>query len=520
MKEKMKDKPRPAAERLWGGGFSEPLDPVIERFCGSFAFDRRLLRADVAVNRAWVAGLWDAGVLSAEEAARLDAALRDVGETPIPAFAAGDREGSDGYAANGPRGDGPAPKGPGEEAPTPEDVHTYVEMALASRVGAELAGKLRTGRSRNDLVATDLRIFCREGITATRQALAACVAEFASLAERAGTLTVPGYTHLRRAQPILLAHQVLAHAERLIRDDGRLAEAAVRLDACPLGSGALAGTTLRVDRQALARRLGFSRPTTNSLGSVCDRDFVADTLYACSLAMIHLSQISEDLILGTAEEFGWLALSDAAATGSSLMPQKKNPDVLELIRGKAGRVAGRLSGFLTTLKGLPSAYNRDLQEDKEALFDTLDTTRASLEALAVALHGLKVMPERGLSDDGGDLLATDLADYLTARGLPFARAHRLAGEAAATARAAGVPLPRLPLAALRQVTPLFEPDVFQWLDVRAAVSRRACEGGTAPERVATALRRVRSWAEERMPDLTTRRVPGVESGKVESDVRH
>ena len=473
MKEEMKDKNRTAPGRLWGGGFSEPLDPVIERFCGSFAFDRRLLSADVAVNRAWVAGLWDAGVLSAEEATRLDAALRDIGEAPIPA-AAGNGSG-------------------------PEDVHTYLEAGVAARVGADLAGKLRTGRSRNDLVATDLRIFCREGIAATRRALAGCVAEFASLAERAGTLTVPGYTHLRRAQPILLAHQVLAHAERLIRDDGRLVEAAARLDACPLGSGALAGTTLRVDRQALARRLGFSRPTTNSLDGVCDRDFVVDILYACSLAMIHLSQIAEDLILGTAEEFGWLLLSDAAATGSSLMPQKKNPDVLELIRGKAGRVAGRLSGFLTTLKGLPSAYNRDLQEDKEALFDTLDTTHASLEALAIALRNLRPVPERGLPEDGGDLLATDLADYLTARGMPFARAHRLAGEATAAARAAGVPLARLPLAALREVTPLFDADVFQWLDVRAAVSRRDCEGGTAPERVAAALRRVRTWAEERRP---------------------
>ncbi len=498
----MTEKKRPAPERLWGGGFSEPLDPMIDRFCGSFTFDRRLLRADVATNRAWFAALREAGVVSAEEAARLDAALREIGETPIPEAGPG----------NGPDPDGPAP----------EDVHTYVETELAGRVGADLAGKLRTGRSRNDLVATDLRIFCREGIVATRQALAACVAGFASLAERAGTLAVPGYTHLRRAQPILLAHQVLAHAERLIRDDGRLAEAATRLDACPLGSGALAGTTLRVDRQVLALRLGFSRPTSNSLDGVCDRDFVADTLYACSLAMIHLSQIAEDLILATAEEFGWLRLSDAAATGSSLMPQKKNPDVLELIRGKAGRVAGCLSGFLTTLKGLPSAYNRDLQEDKEALFDTLDTTRASLEALAIVLHTLKPVPERGLSDDGGDLLTTDLADYLTARGLPFASAHRMAGEAAARARAAGVPLPRLPLTVLREVTPLFEPDVFQWLDVRVAVSRRACEGGTAPERVAAALRRVRFWAEERRqsrPLAENADLPSLRRFKVDTNVR-
>ena len=482
----------PDAGRLWGGGFAEPLDPVIERYCASFAFDRRLLGADVATNRAWVAGLRDAGILSADEAARLDAALRQIGETPIPA------------GGTAPR-DGP----PGAAQPAFEDVHTYVEAAVAGLVGPDLAGKLRTGRSRNDLVATDLRLWCREEIAATRRALAACVEAFAGLAERAGTLAVPGYTHLRPAQPILLAHLVLAHAERLMRDDARFAEVLSRLDACPLGSAALAGTTVAVDRQALARQLGFSRPTANSLDAVSDRDFVADALYACCLAMVHLSQIAEDFILGTAEEFGWLALGDAAATGSSLMPQKKNPDALELMRGKAGRITGRLAGFLATLKGLPAAYNRDLQEDKEALFDGLDTTRASLEVLARVLEHLKPVPARGLAD-GGDLLATDLADYLVARGVPFARAHLHAGEAAARARDARLPLSRLPLAALREVTPLFEQDVFAWLDVRAALARRGCEGGTAPERVAESLRRVRSWTRERLAG---------HGAKVEPDVR-
>ncbi len=470
----------PEVGRLWGGGFAEPLDPAIDRYCASFAFDRRLLGADVATNRAWVAGLRDAGILSADEAARLDAALRQVGETAIPA------------GGTAPRDEPPCPA-----RPAFEDVHSYVEAAIASLVGPDLAGKLRTGRSRNDLVATDLRLWCRGEIAATRRALATCVEAFAGLAERAGMLAVPGYTHLRRAQPILLAHLVLAHAERLIRDDARFAEVLARLDACPLGSAALAGTTVAVDRQALARRLGFSSPTANSLDAVSDRDFVADALYACSLAMVHLSQVAEDFILGTAEEFGWLALDDAAATGSSLMPQKKNPDALELMRGKAGRITGRLAGFLATLKGLPAAYNRDLQEDKEALFDGLDTTRASLTVLASVLEHLKPVPERGLAD-GGDLLATDLADYLVARGVPFARAHRHAGEAVARARDARLPLSRLPLAALREVTPLFEPDVFDWLDVRAALARRGCEGGTAPGRVAGSLRRVRTWTAERL----------------------
>jgi argininosuccinate lyase len=391
-------KPKAATVRLWGGGFRKPLDPLLERFSESFSFDRRLLRVDVAVNRAWIMELRDVGRLTLEETGRIDAALRSIGETPVDST-----------------------------GPAPEDVHTYVEQALAARIGTELAGKLRTGRSRNDLVATDLRLWCREEIEALREEVAGCVAAFANLAERAGPLAVPGYTHLRRAQPILLAHLLLAHAERLVRDDERLVEALGRIDVCPLGSGALAGTTAPIDRGALARRLGFARPSANSIDAVSDRDFVADALYGCALLMIHLSQIAEDLILATAEEFGWLALSDAAATGSSLMPQKKNPDILELIRGKSGRVSGRLSGFLTTLKGLPAAYNRDLQEDKEAIFDTLDTARASVRALTALLPNLTPVAARALGDDPGDLLATDLADDLAARGLPFAEAHRIAG---------------------------------------------------------------------------------------------
>jgi argininosuccinate lyase len=454
--------------RLWGGGFSEPLDPTIERFTESFSFDRRLLRVDVAANLAWVMVLRDAGIVSALEAERLEAALQDIAETPIP-------------ASNG-----------------AEDIHTYVESEVALRLDAGLAGRLRTGRSRNDLVATDLRLYCRQEIAAIRRALVRGVRELSTLAGQSGLLIVPGYTHLRRAQPILLAHQMLSHAERLMRDDARFAEALARLDACPLGSAALAGTTLRVDRQALAARLGFARPTPNSLDGVGDRDFVADALYACALTMVHLSQMAEDLILATAEEFGWLSLSDAAATGSCLMPQKRNPDVLELLRGKAGRVAGRLSGFLTTLKGLPSAYNRDLQEDKEALFDALDTTLASLEALAATLPRLAPVPDRGLGSGGDDLLATDLADYLVAHEVPFAQAHRLAGEAAARARATGQRLSELTIEALREVSPQFGPDVFRWLDPRAAVSRRSSEGGTAPERVTASLARVAEWVAVRL----------------------
>jgi argininosuccinate lyase / amino-acid N-acetyltransferase len=467
--------PKPAAGRLWGGGFRKPLDPVLERFSESFSFDRRLLRADVAANRAWIVELRAAGRLTPGETERIDAALSAIGDSPAaPAGAA------------------------------PEDVHTYVEQALEGRVGTELAGKLRTGRSRNDLVATDLRLWCREEVEALREEVAVCVGGFADLAERSGDLAIPGYTHLRRAQPILLAHQLLAHTERLMRDDERLGEALGRIDVCPLGSGALAGTTVPIDRGALARRLGFSRPAANSIDAVSDRDFVADALYGCALLMIHLSQIAEDLILATSEELGWLALSDAAATGSSLMPQKKNPDILELIRGKSGRVSGRLAGFLTTLKGLPAAYNRDLQEDKEAIFDALDTARGSTRALSALLPHLTPVAARALGDDAGNLLATDLADDLSARGLPFAEAHRIAGEAAARAGEQGLPLSRLRPETLRSISPRLLEAVRGCATVAASLARRDREGGTAPGRVAGEIARVRRWA-----DARRRHAPGL-----------
>jgi len=469
-----------SAERLWGGGFVQPLDPVVDRFCESFSFDRRLLLADVASNRAWVEELRDAGALTGDDAQRLDAALADIATAEITLGGAVVADPDRAAAAAG---------------CAPEDVHTFVEREVERRVGTELAGRLRNGRSRNDLVATDLRLYCREEATGLRRDLTACVAGLADLAGRAGALIVPGYTHLRRAQPILLAHQLMAHTARLMRDDARVAEAMARMNVCPLGSGALAGTTIPIDRTRLARRLGFASASTNSLDAVSDRDFVADLLYAAALTMVHLSQIAEDLILATADEFGWLTLADAAATGSSLMPQKKNPDALELLRGKTGRVTGRLTGFLTTLKGLPAAYNRDLQEDKEALFDGLDTARGSLRVLAAVLPHLQPLPERALESGAGDMLATDLADYLVGRGLPFAEAHSCAGRAAALARESGTPLARLSLDALRAISPLVGADIFERLAAPASVARRACAGGTAPERVAEELARVRSWVD-------------------------
>ncbi len=459
---------RVRSHRLWGGGFAAPIDPAIEAYLSSFAFDRRLLPADIAANRAWVGALVESGVLSATEGRRIDRALAAIAaETP------------------------PADGGPGD----PEDIHSWVEARLAARVGPALAGKLRTGRSRNDLVATDLKIWCGAAIDGLRDRLLSAIDGFTGLARRCGDLVVPGYTHLRRGQPVLLAHLLLAHAERLRRDVARLDAARSATGTCPLGSGAVAGTALRVDRRRLARRLGFRAPTANSLDAVADRDFVADLLYAGAVLMVHLSQIAEDLILATAEEFGWLRLGDAAATGSSLMPQKKNPDALELMRGKAGRVLGRLGGFLATLKGLPAAYNRDLQEDKEAVFDVVDTTGASLTALIATLWHLEPVQSRGLRDaDTGGMLATDLADLLVERGLPFARAHALAGRAAEVARRQGVPVHHLPVATLHRLSPRIDAPLIRRLGLRRALDRRAAIGGTAPARVRAALDDLETWA--------------------------
>jgi argininosuccinate lyase len=455
------------SRRLWGGGFGASLDPAIDGYLASLGFDRRLLAADLAANRAWALALVEAGALPERAARRIDRALAAIGRETPPAAA---RPGS------------------------PEDIHTWVEVRLGERVGPSLASALRHGRSRNDLVATDLKIWCRASIDSLRDRLLEVLGELAGLADRCGDLAVPGYTHFRRGQPVLLAHQVLAHSERLRRDLFRLESARRGLETCPLGSGAVAGTSLPIDRRRLARRLGFRRPAANSLDAVADRDFVVDLLYAATLLMVHLSQIAEDLILATAEELGWLRLGDAAATGSSLMPQKKNPDALELMRGKSGRVLGRLCGFLATLKGLPAAYNRDLQEDKEALFDTIEATGASLAALAATLRHLDPVRARGLSEDAtGGMLATDLADLLVTRGLSFAKAHAIAGRAAGIARSRGVPLHRLPAAALRRLSPRIDAAVLRSLGLRRSIGRRAAIGGTAPARVAAARRDLAAW---------------------------
>ena len=404
---------------LWGGRFSGDLDPAFDAFNRSLPFDRRLIDADIEGSVAWAGALGDAGVLTRKEVRALQKALKELGRD---------------LAAD------PSPL----ERSSAEDVHSFVEAALGERVG-DLARKLHTGRSRNDQVATDLRLWVRDRSVALDRSIAGVMRALAELAERTADLALPGYTHLQRAQPITAGHHALAYVEMLSRDRSRLTDARRRLDACPLGSGALAGTAWPVDRSALATALGFAGPTRNSLDAVSDRDFVVELVFVCALLMTHLSRLAEDWIFFASYEARFLQLGDAVSTGSSLMPQKKNPDALELIRGKTGRVAGRLQGLLMTLKGLPLAYDKDLQEDKEALFDALDHTDACVRVMEIVVRSVDYDAERcRAAAEGGFLNATDLADLLVRRGMPFRDAHDVVGRAVRTAIEHGCELEDLP----------------------------------------------------------------------------
>jgi argininosuccinate lyase len=451
---------------LWSGRFDAAPDATAFEFGKSFAVDRRLFEDDVRGSRAWAEALRRAGVLSASDAAVIDTALADLlaRAQADPAFVSGDDE----------------------------DVHTFVERRLVDRVG-EAGKRLHTGRSRNEQVSLDLRLYLRRRIATLHQRLAGVIGALAELAERCDVALMPAYTHLRRAQPVLAAHFLLAHAAALRRDYARFATAAHEADALPLGSGAVAGTNYAVDPQALAAALGFSRVVANSIDASSDRDFAASFVHACSLAMVHLSRFAEDLIVFSSEEFGFFELSDAASTGSSMMPQKKNPDPLELIRGKAGRTIGRLTGLLTTMKGLPSGYNKDLQEDKEAVFDAEDTLRASLEVVAVVARGLTFNAARAQQASGGLLLATDVADYLVARGLPFRTAHELVGAMTRRLLAEGRGFESLQLAEWRSFSELFEEDILTRITGAASVASRQTPQSTHPEAVRAALRELKGW---------------------------
>jgi argininosuccinate lyase len=451
---------------LWSGRFDTAPDAVAFEFGKSFAFDRRLFEDDVAGSAAWADALRQAGVLTPEDAAAIDGALRDMLDQARadPTFVSGDDE----------------------------DVHTFVERQLVARVG-EAGKRLHTGRSRNEQVSVDLRLYLRRRIPVLQQRIADLIRALIDVAEGSGDALMPAYTHLRRAQPVLAAHFLLAHAAALRRDHGRLAAAAEEADALPLGSGAVAGTNYSIDTRSLARRLGFTRVVSNSIDASADRDFASAFLHACALGMVHLSRFAEDVILFSSEEFGFFELSDAASTGSSMMPQKKNPDPLELVRGKAGRTIGRLAGWLATAKGLPSGYNKDLQEDKEAVFDAEDTFSASLAVVAVVVRGLVFDSSRAEQAAGGLLLATDVADYLVSRGVPFRRAHELVGAMTRRLLAEGRDFESLQLTEWRSFSDIFDEDVLTRVTGRASVAARETPQSTRPQAVVAALGELKTW---------------------------
>jgi argininosuccinate lyase len=447
---------------LWSGRFEGDPDAELFAFGASFRFDRRLFEDDVRGSAAWGAALARAGVLSPADAAAIDGGLREVLAAGV-ADSAGD-----------------------------EDVHAYVERELVARIG-EAGRRLHTGRSRNEQVAVDLRLYLKRRVPAIQQAIAGVVAELLALAERSGDGLMPSYTHLRRAQPVLVAHFLLSHVCALRRDADRLAAVLTEADELPLGSGAIAGTSYAIDVRALADALGFSRISRNSIDVSGDRDFVASFLHAAALGMVHLSRLGEDFILFTAEEFGFFDLADAAATGSSLMPQKKNPDPLELVRGKSGRVIGHLAGWLASMKGLPAGYSKDLQEDKEALFDAEDTWLASLSAVASVVRGLQPNPRVSTRAASGLLLATDVADYLVALGVPFRDAHEIVGSVVRRLLKEGRSFDDLSLAEWREHSPLFGEDIRGAITARASVEKKRTPQSTAPDAVAAALRETKDW---------------------------
>ncbi len=446
---------------MWGGRFDEPPDREFYAFQRSLAFDAALLPQEIAASRAWASALAAAGILTAAEAETIRGALDEIGRAA--------RENPSSVTAS-----------------DAEDVHSYVESALIARVG-ELGAKLHTGRSRNEQVATDLRLYLCDAARDARSSLALLLRALVALARHHERAVMPGLTHLQPAQPILFSHFLLAHAEAFFRDAERIADAAHQADACVLGSGALAGTAFSIDRASIARELGFSRATANSLDAVGDRDFAAAYLFALALIAAHLSRLAEDFILFSSAAFGWLELPDAYSTGSSLMPQKKNPDCWELIRGKTGRVYSALFGLLTVLKGLPSSYNRDLQEDKEPLFAAHHDTLAMLRISAGAVAATRVREDRMRAAAGPDLLATEAADYLVRKGVPFRKSHEIVGQVIREAERAGTPWTELPLETMQRFSPLFTGDLHACLTLEAALARRDVTGGTAPARVRQAI---------------------------------
>ena len=457
------------AERsgMAGGRFADDADALFRAFNDSLRFDWRLAQADITGSIAWARALNGAGVLTAAEATKLTAALEDlrteVAEHPSPPLDSG-----------------------------AEDVHSWVESRLVMMVG-DLGKKLHTGRSRNDQVATDLRLWVREQIAARRGEIRDLQLALIDLGHREAHTPFPGYTHLQPAQPIVFGHWCHAYVEMLSRDAARFEGADARADACPLGAAALAGTAYAIDRQALAMSLGFTRPCANSLDAVSDRDFVVESLAAAALCAVHLSRFAEDIIIYASREFGLIVLDDGVTSGSSLMPQKKNPDALELIRGKSGRITAAHASLLMTLKGTPLTYNKDQQEDKEPIFESMEHLSMCLRMAARVVRGITLHREAcATAAAAGYTNATELADYLVRKGVAFRDAHSQAARIVTDAIAMDKPLLDLPMEVIRRHAPVAMEDVFDHLTLDAALARRAVAGGTSPTRVIEALDKARA----------------------------
>jgi argininosuccinate lyase len=454
------------AEHLWSGRFDSAPDPEAFDFGVSFPFDRRLFEDDVTGSLAWADALVACGALAVDDGRRIAEGLTAILE----------RGRRDPAWVNGPD----------------EDVHSFVERQLVEQIG-DAGRRLHTGRSRNEQVSLDLRLYLRRRIPLLQSRIRELVSALADQAEDSHSTLMPSYTHMRRAMPVLVAHYLLSHAAALRRDHDRLGVTASEADALPLGSGAVAGTGYPIDVNALASRLGFSRIVRNSIDASSDRDFAASFLYACSLAMVHLSRIAEDFILMTSEEFGFFELSDRSATGSSMMPQKKNPDPLELVRGKTGRSIGHLAGLLATMKGLPTGYNKDLQEDKEPVFDSEDTLSVSLVATRSVVAQLTLRGERTRLAASGLLLATDVADYLVSRGVAFRQAHEIVGGIVRMLLQTGRDFDSLTVPEWRTFSPHFGDDVQTAVTPEASVRARRTPQSTAPDAVSAALAETRQW---------------------------
>ncbi len=445
------------------GRFNKQAAEVAQRYSESVSFDWRLYPYDIAGSIAHAAALAQAGILTADEREKIDNGLREI-EAEIES-------------------------GKFEWDQSLEDMHMNIEASLTKRIGVAGA-KLHTARSRNDQVALDLRLYVKAEIAELDVGLRSLQTALLDLAEQHVDVVMPGYTHLQRAQPIFLAHYLLAQIEAFERDAERLRDCNARTDVLPLGSGALAGSTIVLDRELMAQQLGFTRVSQNSLDAVGDRDFVCEFLFCLAMIGMHLSRLSEDLITWSTHEFGFVEFSDAFSTGSSLMPQKKNPDMAELTRGKTGRLYGNLLSILTTLKALRSSYNRDMQEDKEALFDSVDTVRAALEVFSAMLPKIEINRARmEAAANDPNLLATDLAEYLVKKGTPFREAHEIVGKLVAHAGKTKSPLNQIPIAELTKASPLFDIDVAKVFNVRRSLAARTAIGAPAPGNVAAQIAR-------------------------------